>query len=183
VGGNHSPSFQRRSIRLRDHDYAAGVYFVTVCAAQNMCLFGEVINGRVSLNDVGRAVVEEWIWTGFVREYVALDAFVVMPNHLHGIVLLLSDESNDRRPHGSVGTMHRARTFGGSEARTLAGVIGAFKAAVTRYVNRMYRTPGEPLWHRNYYEHIVRDEDDLERIREYIRNNPRNWQKDEHNLL
>ncbi|HEY0070175.1 MAG TPA: transposase [Chloroflexia bacterium] len=182
MAGYYSGGLHRRSIRLRDHDYAAGVYFVTICAAKNMCLFGEVVGGRVRLNEVGRAVAEEWVWTGFVREYVVLDAFVVMPNHVHGIVTLWFDKDTDTiRDLGESTTHHRK--FGGLEARTLAGVVGAFKAAATRYVNRMYGTPGESLWHRNYYEHIIRNEDDLERIREYIRNNPLNWDKDEHNLV
>ena len=170
---------RRKSIRLVDYDYAqSGAYFVTVCAAARQCLFGEIIDTKVRLNAVGRIVAEEWEWMGLVRENVLLDAFVVMPNHIHGIVVIVAGPGGeeDASIHGQL------RMFGQSQTGALPNIVGGFKSAVTRRVNELYGTQGESLWQQNYYEHIIRSDEDLARVRDYIHNNPAAWANDDYHL-
>lgn len=138
-------------------------------------LFGEVVEGAMVVNQLGQLVGEEWLKTGALRSYIGLDEFVVMPNHFHAIV-----EMRDGR-----GTARRAPTteqFTQPLSGSLPTVIRAFKSAVTKRVNEFHSTPGVPLWQGNYYEHVVRNEDDLRRIREYIQTNPLRWELDHENL-
>jgi REP element-mobilizing transposase RayT len=166
----------RRSIRLRGFDYARpGTYFVTICTRQRECLFGEVIEGTMILSDFGQVVHEEWHKTSLVRPYVTLDAFVVMPNHVHGILMITDDRRGTAPPCPYQGQ------FGHPIPRSLPTIIRAFKSATTQRVNQMRGTPGMPLWQRNYYEHIVRDEDELNQIRRYISENLLKWELDENN--
>ena len=176
----------RRSIRLASHDYAGpATYFVTICASERACLFGEVVDGNMVLNDIGRAIEQEWQRTGALRSNVDLDAFVVMPNHFHGIITV-------RRPTPpviadrleappvveagrSVGASRRlARSATNLAPGSLGAIVAQFKSATTKRVSSML---GESvtLWQRNYYEHIVREAADLARIRDYIANNPASW--------
>lgn len=168
----------RRSIRLRQYDYRSlGAYFVTVCTHQHMPLFGEISNKEMRLTGFDTLVVEEWERTAEMRPHVTLDAFVVMPNHFHAVVLFedasLSVEGGDRE---------RSRTGGSTPLQQapspLGSVIGGFKRSVTKQVNVLRGTPGIPLWQRNYYEHVVRSEASLEAIREYVATNPARWEAD-----
>jgi len=166
----------RRSLRLQGYDYGrAGGCFVTICAHERACLFGEVVDGAVRLNEVGALVRACWeeIPTHFPN--VHLDAFAIMPNHVHGIVWLVT----------SVGARHAVPVPGERFGRPVSGsiptIIRSFKAAVTQRINRHRRTPGASVWQRNYYEHIIRDDESLDRIREYIANNPRQWELDREN--
>jgi REP element-mobilizing transposase RayT len=168
---------RRRSIRLADWDYAgAGAYFVTVCTHKRLCLFGEVVDGEMRLNEWGEIVQEEWFQTAVVRPYVVLhpDEFVVMPNHVHGIIWI-ADRRGD--PTG--------RPYAGRPRGPISGSLGAiiaqYKSIVTKRINARRDAPGVPVWQRNYYEHIIRDEEELGHIHEYIRTNPACWQTDENN--
>lgn len=149
---------------------------MTICTAGKTCLFGTITQGTMELNDLGRIVDEEWHHTGDLRPDISLDAFVVMPNHVHGIIVI-----HDPRQ----GTARRAPTtaFGKSVPNTLSTIVGAFKSAASRGINAARTTPGAPLWQRNYYEHVIRDERDLNAVREYIVSNPAAWDKDEENPL
>jgi len=127
------------------------------------------------LSEAGQIVVEEWLKTATLRPYLTLDEFVVMPNHFHGILWI--DKSRK-------GTARRAPTFqqfGKPVAESLPTIIGAFKSAVARRINTSLGTPGISMWQRNYYEHIIRNEASLNRIREYIINNPLSWESDQEN--
>jgi putative transposase len=139
----------KRSIRLKGYDYAQpGAYFVTICTYRQGCLFGEVSEGEMALNEFGKVVEEEWYTTAQLRPYVELDAHVIMPNHFHGVLLIVGDGR---------GTARRAPTcerFGKPVAGSLPTVVGAFKAAVTRRINRMRDTPGAPVWQRNYLDNV-----------------------------
>ena len=171
-----SDKLQRHSIRLRDYDYSqAGAYFITMCTHKKKCILGDVINGEMQLNDYGRLVEAEWIKTANIRDNIELDAFVVMPNHFHGILTIVD---NCR------GTVHRAPTlerFGKPTSGSLPTIVRYFKSVVTRRINELRSTPNTPIWHRNYYEHVIRNEDDLAEIREYITNNPQKWDLDSEN--
>ncbi|MCK8603108.1 transposase [Desulfoferrobacter suflitae] len=165
----------RRSIRLKGYDYAgAGAYFVTICAQNRECLFGKIVDGKMVLNDAGEIVADEWIKTGDIRDKIILDEWVVMPNHFHGILVI-----DDRR-----GTARRAPTveqFGKPVSGSIPTIIRAFKSAVTKRINEMRKTPGVKIWQRNYYEHVIRNDNELNRIREYITNNPAQWETDQEN--
>ncbi len=172
----------RHSIRLPEYDYAQeGAYFVTVCARRRECAFGELVGEQVSLNECGRIVEEEWRRTEMVRAGVELDAYVVMPNHFHGIVVLTVGATRWVAPigHGERATHRVAPT--GPVPRSLGALLGQFKSLVTKRVNVLRGTPGTPLWQRNYYEHVVRDEKELEALRQYIEGNPLQWMMDREN--
>ncbi len=154
---------KRRSIRLRHYDYSRlGAYFVTICAYERRCLFGRIADGQVILGPIGRIVAQEWVKSSEMRRDVEVDAFVVMPNHLHGIILL-------------------GRSEAAAAARPLGSVIRGFKAATTHVVAEAGHGPAHPLWQRNYYEHIIRNEESLESIRAYIADNPARWAQDRQN--
>jgi putative transposase len=165
----------RRSLRLKNYDYAqAGVYFVSICAQSRACLFGNIVNEEMVLNVVGKIVAEEWIKTVEIRNNIELDEWVVMPNHFHGILVI-----NECR-----GTARRAPTveqFGKPVPGSIPTIIRSFKSAVTKRINELRKSPGAKIWQRNYYEHIIRDENELNRMREYITNNPLKWEFDKEN--
>lgn len=171
----------RRSIRLPGYDYTqAGAYFVTVCTYDRTCLFGEIANGEVCLSDAGRVVQMVWedIPTHF--PHVELDAFIVMPNHVHGVILIASDTVG---PTHSQGATHASPLLrpSGPQPRSLGAIVGAFKSAATKRINALRGTPGAPVWQRNYYEHIIRDDYALQRTRQYIVENPARWAEDAEN--
>ena len=149
----------RRSIRLPSYDYAqVGAYFVTIVCKERALLLEDPML---------RTVVEEtWLWLANQYDYVRLDEYVVMPNHLHGIIVI-------RR-----GGSRTAPTKDATKRKPLGRLIGAFKTVSTK---RMNAAPGLPVWQRNYYERVIRDEDELNRIRQYIIDNPMRWEEDEEN--
>jgi putative transposase len=170
----------RRSIRVPGYDYAQpGAYFITICAVDRTCLFGEIIDGLMQVNEDGIIVAEEWRCTEQIRRYVSVDEFVVMPNHVHGILCILDPVRRDpaRRVVPAMGQPH------GPSVGSIGGIIGQFKSVSTKRINARRRTPGTRVWQRNYFEHIIRDERDLARIREYIVNNPTQWHLDRENPL
>jgi len=171
----HDPDkHQRRSIRLREYDYAqAGAYFVTIVTRDRACLFGEVVNGEMRPNQLGLIVVDEWDRSSRIRQELETDAFVLMPNHIHGVVFI----------NGGVGATGRSPLHSGPLRRSLGAFVAGFKSVVTKRVNELRATPGAPVLQRNYYEHIVRGENELNRIREYIANNPLQWEIDRENPL
>jgi REP element-mobilizing transposase RayT len=171
---------QRRSIRLRNYDYAAnGAYFVTICAFQRECLFGEVVDGEMRMNDFGVIVRKEWERSTPIRAELSIDAYVVMPNHFHGIVHI------DVGAHG-VRPGEMAEHFGWAHGRaflrspkSLGSFIAGFKSAVTKHINQSRGTAGVPVWQRNYYERVIRDDRELDALREYIVANPARWADDD----
>jgi REP element-mobilizing transposase RayT len=183
----------RRSIRLHDYDYSQpGAYFVTICALDRECLFGDVRCGKMALNELGKIVAESWQWLERQYEYVVLDEWVVMPNHLHGIVVITDCRGGSRTCGMGRGDLHTGGTGrGGSRTaptgsdqpkrKPLGRLIGAFKTVSTKQVNEIHNTPGAKLWQRNYYEHIIRNENELNRIRAYIAQNPAKWEFDREN--
>ena len=168
----------RISIRLRGYDYSrVGTYFVTICTQERECLFGEIVDGGVHLNDMGRIVVDSWEWLAEQYAHVSLDEYVVMPNHAHGIIVI-TDDCGD----GSCG---EDSCRGGSRTaptrKPIGRLIGAFKTVSTKRINALRQMPGAKLWQRNYYEHIIRNEEELNRIRQYIADNPIQWEMDREN--
>jgi len=163
----------RRSIRLKGYDYSqAGAYFITIVAYQRECVFGEVVNGEMQLNDFGKIVDVTWQWLENQYPYVELGARVVMPNHSHVILII----RNERR-----GGSRTAPTKGPIKRKPLGRLIGAFKTVSTKQINLLRGTEGQTVWQRNYYERIIRDEREMDRIYRYIESNPSQWADDNEN--
>ncbi len=164
----------RHSIRLQGYDYSqTGAYFVTICAHDRKCLFGEIADGVMHLNQFGNIVDAEWLKTPRIRPAVELDEYVIMPNHMHGIFFI----NDDGR-----GTEHRAPTveqFGKPTHNSVPTIMRSYKGTVKIQINELRNAPGARVWQDNYYEHVIRDDEDLNRIREYIINNPMRWTEDE----
>ncbi len=159
----------RQSIRLRGYDYSQpGMYFVTICTRERMEAFGEIQDGEMHLSSSGE--IAHSIWSTMPKRFpnIELDLFVIMPNHMHGILVITAQ---------SQGAMNCAPTSG-MRNLTLGQMIRAYKAAVTRTIR--YAGMPEFAWHRNYYEHIarLRKMNELDRIRQYILDNPARWAED-----
>jgi REP-associated tyrosine transposase len=127
---------------------------------------------RWFLNDLGKIVATEWLRTPEIRPNVTLDEFVVMPNHVHG---LLAMEAFRR------GVSHTPSETFHSPAQTVGAIVRGFKSATTKRINEVRQTPGAPVWQRNYYEHVIRNEQELSRIRKYVADNPLQWALDREN--
>ena len=169
----------RKSIRLRGYDYSrAGAYFVTICTHNRTPLFGDIVNGEMRLDDAGQLV--QRTWEGLPRHYshAELDAFVIMPNHIHGIIVLTPTPVGEgfKPAPTAMTTPAPAAT-----RHSLAEIIRGFKTFSARGFNELRSTPGIPLWQRNYYEHIIRNDAALDRIRQYIMDNPARWHEDPEN--
>lgn len=232
----------RRSIRLKGHDYSRpGAYFITICTQDRLHLFGEVKNGKMILNEFGIIVAEEWKRSEEIRKEINMDVFVIMPNHIHGILMInplpdsnrfdrdkpietngtvgldetimgadgtpvgatgrsplrhpspipnpspghhhLSQPGNDPpRPYGSsiINKIEQlsASNSNGPKPKSVGSFVAGFKPAVSKRINEKRGTPGSPVWQRNYYDHIIRNEQEFTAIRYYIINNPVNWKQD-----
>ncbi len=169
---------KRKSTRLQGYDYAQeGAYFVTICTYRNQSLFGDISNdGEMLLNTVGCIAFEEWEHTEAVRENVILDEFMIMPNHIHGIVIITSESARVCQRQ----TPTKSK-FGQPVPNALGTIMGQFKAIVTKRINKLYETSNTPVWQKNYHDHIIRNELSLNRIRGYIENNPLRWAADRYN--
>jgi REP element-mobilizing transposase RayT len=170
----------RRSIRLKNHNYSQpGYYFLTICTYQRQSWFGEIKNDRMYLNQIGKIVAEEWLNTPKIRSNFLLDEWVILPNHLHGIVIInehiLEIGKGNRDILGARDAPLR------QEANSISSFVAGFKSAVTKRINLLRDNRDIPIWQRNYYESIIRDEQSLIAIREYINNNPFQWKKDPDN--
>jgi REP element-mobilizing transposase RayT len=161
----------RRSIRLKGYDYSQeGLYFITICCQNRICRFGKIENDKMILNDAGNIAQQCWLNIPQHFPHAELHEYVVMPNHIHGIIALTEtvavDEcrgkkffapTNQPRPHGT--------------SRTIGSMIRGFKIGVTKQL-------GVSIWQRNYYEHIIRHEQSYRNVSDYIIHNPEAWQND-----
>lgn len=191
----------RRSIRLKGYDYTRqGAYFVTLVTQGRECLFGEIVNGEMRLNELGALVAE--CWNGLPQYFrnAELDEFVMMPNHLHGIVVLKWDAYGDGRGRGEALTDAPANREAavnvnasplrapiaserprGTKPRSLNAIVQNFKSVTSRKINQHRDTQGTVIWQRDYFERVIRNENELNQIREYILNNPTAWETDNEN--
>lgn len=181
----------RRSIRLKGYDYSQqGAYFVTICTHQRNCLFGEIVDGEMKLNTNGE--IAKGCWLSLPRHFqnVELDEFVVMPNHLHGIIIIaeegeaLADLNYQKQQKFSsqcFAPTGDTIKINGTIPQSLAAIIQNYKSVSTRQINRINKAKGNVIWQRNYYERIIRNEEALNNIRQYIITNPINWAEDEEN--
>ena len=180
----------RRSIRLPDHDYTSpGAYFVTICVQDGECLLGQIIDGEMQLNEWGQVASHYWKRIPHHSDHVQLDAWIVMPNHLHGVIVIAGRGEASPAGASSTGVMTSgaadsqasvaARDASPLQSGSLGAIIGNYKSVSTRRINRLRGTPGTPFWQRNYWEHIIRHDQSLDRIREYIGDNPARWLEDQ----
>jgi len=165
----------RRSIRLKGYDYSSeGAYFVTICVKGGEPILGEVVDGEMILSEYGRIVQACWQELVNHYEHVVLDAFVIMPNHILFIVILVDlDVGAGLRPAPTGPALTIVKQHG------LPEIVRALKSFSSRRINQLRETTGTPFWQRNYYEHIIRNERALNAIREYVQNNPANWLEDQ----
>jgi len=170
----------RHSTRLSGFDYRTPCgYFITLVAAGRTPLFGRVINATVELSLEGQIVAEEWLRTPTIRREMAIDEWIVMPDHFQAIIWINGPVGAGGCPPGNDGTAddgtRQLNPIGGPKSRSLSIMIAQFKATTTRRINEIRRTPGQKVWQRNYHDRIIRNEVELDKERKYIRNNPRDW--------
>lgn len=153
---------RRRSIRLKEYDYAeSGLYFFTMCCHEKKALLGRIENGEITPNEFGEIVRDTWLDLPNHYAGISLDEFVIMPNHIHGILRI---EDAHAKKQG------------------LTEIIRALKTFSARRINALRGVSGVPVWQRNYYEHIIRDESSYLSIAEYIQTNPLQWEKDDYHV-
>jgi REP element-mobilizing transposase RayT len=227
--GAEAGRLQRRSIRLKGFDYShSGAYFVTMVTQDRLPLFGEVLGGEMQFSPFGNVARQQWERLPRRFSHIGLDEFMVMPNHVHGIIVIYDDdgwgtagsldnrggtagcsndkacESSRRAPTTDLADMRwgpadrlndyglelfrRAPTnmptreqFGKPVPGSIPTIIRSYKSAVAYRVNLIRGTPGAEVWQRNYYEHVIRDEADTNRITRYIIENPSQWETDDEN--
>ena len=169
----------RRSIRLKGYDYSqAGMYFVTICVQKHTCLFGEIVDGEMFLNDYGKIV--QTVWDKLPQHYdnIQLDKFVIMPNHIHGIIVITGDVATVGAGLKPAPTVIAIPPTATPTKHGLSEIIRALKTFSARKINELRNSQGEKLWQRNYWEHIIRNEQSYQRIANYIISNPKNWNHD-----
>lgn len=197
----------RRSIRLKGYDYSqAGLYFITICCQDRACLLGEIKNGELHLNEAGKMVEAQWLALATRFAHVDLHEFVVMPNHFHGILQIMDVGAPlvvaQKYEEGEEGKLEEGQPQGiaptiaptivpratptispTSEGKTVGDMMDAFKSITTvEYIRGVKTLDWRPfngkVWQRNYYEHIIRNEEAYQNISSYIRNNPSKWDND-----
>jgi len=168
----------RQSIRLKGYDYSQpGFYFITICTKNRAHAFGKINSGAMFLNEFGRVARDEWGNIDDRYPGTRTDAFIVMPNHIHGIIQIKT------QPVGAIHELHLRddRMINDPKNRRkmlIPLIVGRYKMLVAKEINKTRKSPSVPLWHRNYYEHIIRNEKSLHNIREYIKHNPIKWEQD-----
>jgi len=168
----------RHSARLQGYDYSqAGAYFITLVTFQRAELFGSIHDGQMQLSRCGEIVREEWFASADIRKEIRLypEEFVVMPNHVHGIVWIVDDGT------ATVGASGRSPLHAHPQLsqKSLGAFVAGFKSSVTKRIRDELNTTG--IWQRNYYDRILRNERELDAIRKYIETNPLRWAEDEEN--
>ena len=151
---------------------------MTVCTFHRISLLGEILNGRMELNDFAGIVENEWFKFSQIRQEIELDAFQIMPNHLHGIIFI-QENFQESVEGDSVGTNGRSPLQ--MKPKSLSSFFLGFKSSVTKQINMLRGTPGQNIWQRNYYDRIIRNESELQKVREYIIYNPLKWELDKDN--
>jgi putative transposase len=170
-------SKKRRSIRLQGYDYTkSGAYFVSICSKNMDCIFGDISSGIMHLNQIGDMVNQCWHDIPKHFPHVELDSYVIMPNHIHGIIVIENHDNSFGAKDFSPLRKKDTRKVPAGTSKTIGSVVRGFKIGVTKWVRQ--NTSIRDVWQRNYWEHIIRDEKDMNRIQEYIANNPAQWETD-----
>jgi len=201
--GKYKDKYRSQSNRLKHWDYGwVGHYFITLSCKNREHFFGEIKDKKMILSDIGKMAKTEWLNTATLRPdmNITIDEFCIMPNHFHAIIIIGENQYNQQKqiipnsPHTRRDTMHRVSTAGristksnpplkiqnkfGPQRKNLSSIVRGFKSAITTYARK---NNIEFAWQANYYDRIIRNEDELHKTREYIINNPINWVNDKHN--
>jgi REP element-mobilizing transposase RayT len=179
----HDPfQYYRRSLRQRKYSFSrGGIHFVTICTHNRECMLGEVVESEMRLNEYGTIAREEWLHTEVARPNVLIDEFIIMPNHIHAIIVLTGGLLGEKR-RGTTSSYGSAA--GRPEAQvpdSIDGVMQQFRRNTTRRINSMRSTPGALVWQDDQYERAIRNAYTLERLRGHIADNPATWDRDENN--
>jgi len=190
---NYDPTqHHRRTLRLRGYDYSrAGAYFVTICTANREYRFGEIDDGAMKLNDAGQAVNRCWNDIPNHFPHATLDEFLFMPNHINGIVFInntphtvgtknFSSPKNVSRAKGFSPlplSPHSSPSLPQGTSKTIGSIVRGFKIGVTKWIRQ--HTSIHDVWQRNYWEHVIRNDTELDETRQYIQNNPKQWELDD----
>lgn len=202
---NNSDIHHRRSLRFKGYDYThEGLYFITICTQDRKCLFGRVVNSKMKLNDAGKIANQCWLNIPNHFPDVVLHEYVVMPNHIHGIIEINGTNTVGAKnispqnvtPDEMMSDKTGAKNIGSNTvgakdflplpsrpngtSKTIGSIVREFKIGVTKWMRQ--NTNIYDVWQRNYYVHIIRDEQSYHRIAEYIKNNPANWRDDEFHM-
>jgi len=179
----------RRSIRLKGYDYSqAGAYFITICTENRRCLFGMVEGSEMILNRAGEYVKECWLKIPEHFPHAKLDEFSIMPNHIHGIIIInenvgvhvgVQDFEPLHNKKCKYNPLRKINKYQQIIPKSIGSIVRGFKIGVTKWFRQ--NTDVYNVWQRNYYEHIIRNENELNKIREYIINNPIKWAEDKNN--
>lgn len=185
----HPPDrHHRRSIRLKGHDYTQpGAYFVTICTRDQEGLFGEIVDEVMRLNEAGHAAQQCWMDIPDHLPQGVLDEAIIMPNHIHGIIVIrrggeasaIPPHVSEEQPRSDASPLQQCPK--GTQSGSLSAIVQNFKSISARRMHAARGTLRAPVWQRNYYEHVIRTEDELKAIREYILGNPARWNEDENN--
>ena len=184
---------KRRSTRLKGYDYSQpGVYFLTICTQLHRCLFGEIVGGKMQPNLCGSIVSDEWLRSFEIRDELDLDEWILVPNHIHGLVII-----NDTHVAGSAREMATGKVeirsgrqrrqnsrsvMPGRKPRSISSFVAQFKSTSARRIHKVLGISAKSVWQRNYYDHIIRNEKDLDTKRQYIAENPLRWEAERENL-
>ena len=163
-------------------DYTSnGAYFLTICMRERECLLSEIAGDLTIVSDTGQIITDVWHELPVRFPTVSLDAFVVMPNHVHGILWLTDGPATDEPVGVGLAPPEIGRPAAGPRRPSLGQIVGAFKSLTTVTANKRHDTPGRSLWQRDYYERVVRNDAELRRFRQYIAENPARWAEDPEN--
>jgi REP element-mobilizing transposase RayT len=197
---NNPPYHNRKSNRLPDYDYSkSGAYFITICVAFNKCLLGNIVEGRMVLNEFCK-IAQDYL-NGIPEKYTQakIHEHVVMPNHIHAIIVIKNvmaiHESPDFNEGLSVGAIHESplqtNTYDRERAirespltidqrrkMLMSKIIGWYKMNTAKHINIAMQAQGQSFWQRNYHDHIIRNQTSYQTIADYIKSNPVNWKKD-----
>jgi REP element-mobilizing transposase RayT len=173
----------RKTIRLKGYDYSQnGMYFITICCADRQCIFGQITEQEMTLNQFGQIAYNKWLNTINLRNNVVLDHFIIMPNHMHAIIHLKKPDIKNISITQTTDNLNMCSDLGvcntplRSPSNNIGAIIRGYKAAVTKQFNQLDFS--QKVWQRNYYEHIIRNEKSYMVISDYIINNPRTWEND-----
>lgn len=169
--GLYKNKYRIKSNRLSNWDYlSAGYYFVTICTQNRICHFGNIVQSSINPSPVGKIAYKYWEEIPKHFDNIDIDQFIIMPNHIHGIIIINEPTVETRH------AVSLQQTFGNPIPNSLPTIIRSYKSATTKWCNE---NNWSFKWQHNYHEHIIRNEKELDRIREYIINNPANWNEDE----
>lgn len=175
------------SARAAFRDYSNdGLYYITICTFKRKMIFGQIDNHEMILSPVGKIVSDEWIKSFQICHELFCDVFVIMPDHLHAILRINND--GDVETHGHVEThgraslptkSHQQHGIAYRPSHSISSFVACFKSAATKQINEFRHTPNEPVWQPRFHDHIIRNDAEYQRIRDYIIENPAKWKDDE----